>query len=251
MQRFLLLLAILCSWGTAHAERYAFKESVRQQHALAADGTVSVRNVNGNVQIEAWDRAEVVLEAEKSAATEEELRAIQLRVRPQADRFEVEVKLPKRAGWFRGNIRAQVHLTLRVPAGVRVDDVETVNSSVTITGVQGAVRASTVNGRMIARDLAGDARLSTVNGGVEAQFSALTTGQHVELSSVNGGITIEVPEQAGANLSASVVNGGIDSDLPLEVTGRVSRRNLKGTLNGGGARLEASTVNGGIRIRAR
>jgi DUF4097 and DUF4098 domain-containing protein YvlB len=67
---------------------------------------------------------------------------------------------------------------------------------------------------------------------------------------VNGSITLELPEGAGAEVSASNVNGGIETDFPITVrrVGFVGHR-LRGTIGDGGPRLELSTVNGSIRIR--
>ena len=73
------------------------------------------------------------------------------------------------------------------------------------------------------------------------------------LETVNGGISLEVPSNLSADLSAHVTNGGIHVDdvLKFEAVGQQTRRSVEGKLNGGGRRLEASTTNGGIRIHAK
>jgi DUF4097 and DUF4098 domain-containing protein YvlB len=45
------------------------------------------------------------------------------------------------------------------------------------------------------------------------------------------------------------VNGEITSDFPITVQGRVSPRELKGTIGKGGRKLELETVNGDITLK--
>jgi len=72
----------------------------------------------------------------------------------------------------------------------------------------------------------------------------------LDFSTVNGSITLELPEDAGAEVTAKSVNGGIETDFPILVqrAGFVGR-SLHGTIGRGGPRLELSTVNGSIRLR--
>ena len=76
-------------------------------------------------------------------------------------------------------------------------------------------------------------------------------GDDLEYETVNGGITIEMPEQVNADVAFRTVNGSIESDFPLTVQGRISRRRVDATLGSGGRKLSAKTVNGSIRLRSR
>jgi DUF4097 and DUF4098 domain-containing protein YvlB len=69
------------------------------------------------------------------------------------------------------------------------------------------------------------------------------------LEASSGGITVELPPDASFELDASTNSGGIDSERPLTVTGRMSRRTLRGTVGTGGPRLEVETSSGSIVIR--
>ena len=247
-----LLTLSLAAAVSTYADSYSFKESFAATHPLRPGGVLSLANVNGDVEIRTWDRAEIRIEGEKSARTDEELKLIQLTIEPSPERVAIEVKLPKRPGsWFGGSeIRAAVHFTITVPADARLDEIKTVNGGVAIDGVRGSIRASSVNGHVKAAGLMGDARLVTTNGGIDARAVSLPTGSKLELRSVNGGVTLELPKAIAATLNASSVNGGVDCDFPITISGRAKSRNLRGTIGGGGADLKVTTVNGGIRIRA-
>ncbi len=76
-------------------------------------------------------------------------------------------------------------------------------------------------------------------------------GDRISLSTTNGGVTLNVPETAKADVVATWTNGGMSvNGLNLDVSER-SRRRFEGKLNGGGTPIELHTTNGGIRLRAR
>ncbi len=141
----------------------------------------------------------------------------------------------------------QVDFTVRVPAGVRFE-AHTVNGDVDADGIRADVKAATVNGSVDIRTT-GFAEASTVNGNITCRLGRSSFESAVEFETVNGSITIEMPDGLNADFSASTVNGSIDSDFPILVTGKVSRRSLRGAIGSGGPELRLSTVNGSIRLR--
>ena len=69
------------------------------------------------------------------------------------------------------------------------------------------------------------------------------------LEASSGGITVELPPEASFELDARTGSGSIDTERPLTVTGRVSRKSLRGSVGSGGPRLEVETSSGSIVIR--
>ena len=143
----------------------------------------------------------------------------------------------------------RVDFTVRVPARVRFHG-HTVNGAMEVEGLQGDVRASTVNGDVDIRT-AGLAEANTVNGSIIAVLGTSRLRDAVEFETVNGSITLEIPDGLDADFRASTVNGTIDSDFAILVSGKVNPRSLRGTIGDGGPELRVSTVNGSIRIRQR
>jgi DUF4097 and DUF4098 domain-containing protein YvlB len=68
-------------------------------------------------------------------------------------------------------------------------------------------------------------------------------------TTVNGGITLDLPASLATEVRASTVNGDIQSDFPLTVTGRLGPRRVTGTIGAGGRELALRTVNGNIKLR--
>jgi len=95
----------------------------------------------------------------------------------------------------------------------------------------------------------GDA--STVNGSIHGAMGSTDWSNALKFTTVNGGISLDLPSDASTDLNAKTVNGDISSDFPITVQGRVNRRQLTGTIGGGGRSLELETVNGSVQLRKR
>ncbi len=250
---FLALCALAATASLARAESYTFKESFTRSAPFNANGELSLENINGAVEISTWDKNEILIEGEKSAKTDEELKAIELTIETSPTAATVKTHLPKRSGsWFTdNNIRASVHFKLTVPVNTVITRLNTVNASIILTGLAGPVRASTVNGRITATALRGDAKLNTVNGSIQAAFAKLAASQQLSFDTVNGSIHVSLPPGAGAEVRASVVNGHVDCDFPITLAGgRIKGSSLKGTIGDGRATLKAESVNGSIHFVA-
>lgn len=221
-------------------------EKFAQTYALDANGSIHLENVNGSVEIVAWDKNEVSLEAEKSARDQEGLNRMQLRIDSTNRRLTVKTELEKK--WkFWENMNAQVHYKLMVPAGVSLDKIEVVNSSITVTGVKGEVRLEAVNGGIEADGLVGNGSFETVNGSVRATYIALPANGSISLETVNGTCKLIVPKDAAFDLDTDTVNGRVSCDFPITLQNS-GKRELRGPVNGGGTRVSLESVNGSLSV---
>jgi DUF4097 and DUF4098 domain-containing protein YvlB len=118
-----------------------------------------------------------------------------------------------------------VEIQQTAPGGV---EVETGSGSIELNGVRGALRARTGSGRI------------TVDG--------VPTGDW-ELRASSGSINLRLNEDVGFELRARTSSGSIESDHPVTVTGKLSKRELRGQVRGGGPLLEVHTSSGSIRIQ--
>jgi len=245
----LLIAAALLGALSAQAKDLPFKEPFSQTHAFDANGALRLENVNGQVEVRAWDRNEILIEGEKSAATEEALKHIELEINVSNEKADIRVHLPKRSGFWasKGANSGVVTFRISVPATAQIAKIDSVNGNILLEGLRGSVTAATVNGRITSHSLAGDVRLNSVNGTISAQFGQVAKGQSVSLDTVNGGVVVEVPKDAGFSVHCSVVNGRINCGVPITLQG-TGRHDLNGTIGDGRASLRAATVNGHIRI---
>ena len=85
---------------------------------------------------------------------------------------------------------------------------------------------------------------------VKLDFSKLGDAG-VSCETTTGTISVTVPRDAKARISARVTNGAINtSDLQLAVTEQ-SRRRLDASIGGGGPSIRLETTNGAISINGR
>lgn len=193
---------------------------------LAPGSVLKVKNINGFVKLEAWDKAEVQFTGDfKPSSQDEQVKVV---LEASAKGLEIRGEYPKHheGGSYRGPV---CQMTLKVPRKV-LPTVESVNGEVTLEGTQGAATLSTVNGAIHAKRLDEALKAETVNGSITLEQ---TLGP-VELKTVNGAIKGSGLDGGGKGIEASTVNGSIH----LQISG------IKG-------RLKASTVNGGISFSAK
>lgn len=227
----------------------AYAEVTQEFHRtlpLAADGRVSLSNINGDVEITGWAQNEVQIDAVKSARDQQRLDNIRIDVSNNgSSSVEIETKYPEH---LFHNDPGSVHYTLHVPQNARLDEIKLVNGSLNVEKLNGEVHADLVNGKLRASDLSGEANLATVNGSIEANYASLNNVREIKLKSVNGRVELLLPQAPNADVEASVVNGSISTDFPLTVKGRFLGKSMSGMLGSGGMHIELSNVNGSIHL---
>jgi DUF4097 and DUF4098 domain-containing protein YvlB len=222
-----------------------FRDEFHKIYPVAANVQLSLSNINGSVQITAWDRNEVQLDAVKTANTQEKLNEAEIRVNASESSIRVETHYPEHRT---NNNPASIEYQLHVPRTARLNKIDLVNGKLEIEGVRGDVRGASVNGSVTGRGLTGDVELSTVNGSISSELLDMSSAHRVKLSSVNGHVEIAMPKDANAHLSANTVSGSISSDFSLPIHKGWVGSDLDTTLGSGATRVELSNVNGSIKI---
>lgn len=153
-----------------------------------------------------------------------------------------------RVGSANGGLEAKTgsgSITARGVAGPITANAGSGSVDVEQTGA-GDVEIDTGSGRVEVRGVQGGLRVSTGSGSIRAQ-GEVASDWHLEAAS--GSVTVELTSDAGFELMARTHSGHIDSEIPITVSGRISKKELTGTVRGGGPRLEIDTSSGSIRIR--
>ena len=254
-----LLLAVSCVLAGEE-----FKQDFSKTLPLKAGERFSLENVNGGVTIATWKEDKVDIKAVKTARrNKEDLDKVEIRVEEAAGSVSVKAIWPK----FPRRANVNVEFTVMVPEGVDLDDVETVNGGVEVTGRYGRLEVGTTNGSVTVKDASGELRAGTTNGGIhvsrfEGRIDADTTNGNVKLEGVafkdslsaettNGSITLAVasPESLNADLRAGTTNGSITVDFPVTLQNLTqSRRRVEGRIGQGGATISLHTTNGSIKL---
>lgn len=162
----------------------------------------------------------------------------------------------------------------------------TASGNVTATGVKNGANLSTTSGNVEVDDIVGDVKLHTVSGSVIANnvkgsVAADTTSGSIVLTNItdadeidanvmsgkvkyegdldsngyyhlqthSGRVEFIVPSGAAFDLDARTFSGSINSDFDITVRGKIDKKSLRGSVNGGGAEVELKAFSGNIYIK--
>lgn len=254
--RSLLIAALLSATTAALGAAQDFN-----WHGRIAQGKrLEVKGVNGDVRAVLSSGAEAVVNAAKHSRRSDpddvEIKVVEsdegitiCAVYPTPPRARRENSCEPGDRWHSSteDNDVVVDFEVQVPAGV-VFNGQTVNGEMSAEGLKADVKASTVNGS-VRVTTTGLAEASTVNGSVYVEMGRADWSDELEFTTVNGKITLIMPDKLDTEVRASTVNGEIESDYPLMISGKFGPRRVRGTIGAGGRTLNLSTVNGEIRLR--
>ncbi len=244
-------------------------------------GDLHLKTGDGSVRIEAGDASEI-----EARVTTEGWRiapgGLTITESQTGDRVDIEVRQPNTIGFRTGH--RSILVSLRVPKEADLE-VQTGDGNIDVQPVSGHLKLSTGDGNIIANGLGGEIRLHTGdgsiavtalsgrlqadtgdgemnvhgrfdvldlrtgNGGIEA---SVEPGSKVEaqwsLRSGDGGITLRLPQDLGADLDAHTGDGSIVLEKPVTLTGSIRENTVRGKLGPGGLPLKIHTGNGPIRL---
>lgn len=207
----IIRLALIGSLGIAPA----FADDVNEIMDAEFDGTVTVSNVAGSVEVQGWSRSQVEVTGELGSRVEE------LIFERDGDEILIKVKVPRNSN---GGISSD--LSISVPSGSSLQ-VHTVSADITVSDVEG------------------EQELESVSGDVETEAH----GSDIELGSVSGDVEVQGDKQT-IRARLNTVSGDIESD---SLAGEINAESVSGdvsAINGSFERAALNTVNGDIVYRA-
>jgi DUF4097 and DUF4098 domain-containing protein YvlB len=263
---------------------------VREEKRFTTAGTpvLRVATFDGSIQIQSWDRAEVLVEIEKRGPTKESLEALEVKTDQNGDTIEVEVRHPRREtfqgfGFHRtASARLVVSVPHRTDIRARSGDgsirIERVNGRIELHTGDGAIRATDVTGDMTmntgdgsvtVEGAEGRLDLDTGDGGVNVSGKLTMLKAHTgdgsivfraqpgtsmsedwDITTGDGGVSLFLPADFNAELDAHTGDGGIRNDLHINASGgEVSRHTVRGVIGSGGKRMRIRTGDGSISLR--
>jgi hypothetical protein len=279
------LAALVAAPTIAAAQEYRGDLVYHQNFDVAAGGRLDVRVADADVRIlPGGDRGVEVttfLSASDSAWGRERYDEMAFEAHQSGTTVVVSAREPRhrnhgwsRRSWFR--VLTEIRVPLRFDVAVNTGDgdvsvgtltgsldVRTSDGDIDLADVQGpavalhtsdgdiitgALRTTTVvletsDGDIDVGSAGGDVRVRTSDGDVDI---ALAGAGPVTITTGDGDVRVSVPP----GFAASVDLTGEDVDLaaPIQVTGRLSRGQIRGTLHGGGPEIRVRTGDGSVSL---
>jgi DUF4097 and DUF4098 domain-containing protein YvlB len=215
---------------------------VRENTIAASVLTVDGRQ-NGGISIKGADRSDILVRAmvQSQGESDAEARTTGAQVIVHSSGGAVRADGPTEKSW-------SVSYEIFIPRHTDLT-LHTKNGGVSISGVQSSIEFHAVNGGISLKDVGGNVRGDTVNGGVSVHLANGTwTGQGLDVTTNNGGVSMNVPDQFSALLDVATVNGGMSVHLPNAPQIGRGQNHFSLTLGGGGPLIRVRTHNGGVSI---
>lgn len=261
------------SGGYTSRERLHFKVDGRP--------VVDLSTFDGAIEVQSWDKAEVLIDVESRASSKDLLQSIEVDGKSQDSHVVVKVTAEERPGWdlSSGGVSRSARLVATVPTDSEVR-VRSGDGSVRIERVRGLIEARTDDGRIVIREVGGEVVADTGDGSVQIEDldgrctvktqdgSVLVTGRlrgAVKAVSGDGSVTVRAAEGSAIDSTWNIEtgDGGVVLGLPDQVDARLDVETNDGriTLNGmpdlpiekdgDGRRLQAVLGNGQGSLRVR
>lgn len=286
---FALGLGLLSTGCTVTVDSHS--EIVREERRYSVDGRADLRvsTFDGSIEIQAWDKPDVVVEIEKRGPSKESIESLQVAASQKGRIIELEVKRPKSESFSGIGLHrsAVASLIVRVPAGTDVR-AQSGDGSIRISRVNGRIDLRTEDGSIRASDVTGELSLDSGDGsitvdGAEGRLDLDTSDGSVnvtgrlsvirlhtgdgsivyraqpgtsmsepwEITTGDGSVSLYLPPDFSAELDVHTGDGSIRNDLNVEAAGEErERRTLRGRLGSGGKLLRIRSGDGTIRLRA-
>ncbi len=238
---FTLLLSV-----SAYAD---VRDEIVKSYNVSERAEFRLENINGEVEINGWDKNEIKITATITADNQEARDRITIDFKENGRGVSVETHYKKSSSW-KNNNSGSVDYLVMVPQQAKLAAIELVNGSLSIENVSGEMKIDLVNGSIVAKGLMNDSDINSVNGSIEVSYQGISENlKDISIDTVNGRIELNVPAEINANVDIETMHGSIRNDFGLSADKNMfSGRNLHGTIGSGDIRISIESVNGGIRL---
>ena len=218
-------------------------ETVDRTLSLGPGGTIRLKTFSGRVNITGGG-SQVVIKAVRRA-TRERLDDIKLEITQTGNTIEIDAN--HRLSERRNDNVVETDFDIQVPTQVKLD-LRTFSAPVTVGNVSGDLVVEGFSSEVRLTDVGGPIRVKTFSGQVTVQAQSWNDGDDLNVETFSGDVAVRLPGSARGELTFDSFSGRFNSDLPVTVSSS-SKRNFRGSLNGGGTTdLRLKTFSGDVNI---
>ena len=240
----------------------AAAQDFQKSYRLGAGGSISIRNVSGDVIVKGYDGDSVLVNGFKEGTDRDK---VEIEDRSGANNVEIGVRYQRDC-----NCNASVRFEVQVPRSTRYDFdkistasgnitmnsvtgdllVHTASGDVTISDVNGRINAATASGEMRVRNVTGTVTARSASGDVDVEIARLEGTGNMEFASASGDVNVRMPSNLDGNVELSSATGSLRTDFPLQVETREygPGERARGRLGSGSRSLRISSASGNVSL---
>jgi hypothetical protein len=228
------IASALCLAVAACAARADTTPIETTRHTLRFAGAgprvLEVRTIEGRIDIEGYDGADVDMTVSKSiraktaADVQRAQREVVLEIADNASTLRAigryaygttcgEESHQQNREWPHYEVRFD--FKIRVPRNTRIVLCTINEGTVTVKGMRADFVVRSVNGPVSLTEMAGSGEATTVNGSVTASFVTAPRGDSL-FRTINGDIVLEMPDAFAADLDLKTFSGGLYTDFDAQ-----------------------------------
>jgi uncharacterized protein YaiE (UPF0345 family) len=169
----------------------------------------------GDIRIHGTDAAEITVSTELPQESAQP-RADGLRVLSESASYSLTEKdnvVTLDAGQEFNFGRHDSSFDISVPRATNIVIKSSLGGEIVVGQVTGDIEIKSLNGEVLLEDVTGGALVETMNGEISARVQTLREGKPISFTSMNGEISLQVPEDAKANVRLRTQNGAILTDF--------------------------------------
>ena len=234
-------------------------KTINKEFTVANGGLLKIATDVGAIDIETHAKETVLVEVEITGKNEDDM---EVSFKNNGDDVTIKGDFD-RSGFSFGNNHIRVTYKVTLPQTYNVD-LNTSGGSIEIEDLEGEVDAYTSGGSISLEDIQGNVDIKTSGGSLDldnitGKIDAHTSGGSIELKlatkptkdskvkTSGGSITAYLVKNVAVNLSAKTSGGRVSSEFTVD--GKITKRSIEGTINGGGPELVLKTSGGSVRIK--
>jgi Putative adhesin len=261
MKQFQTRLAIFSALVCLLLSLNAAAQEFRKSYEIGQGGSISVRNVSGDVTVTGYEGSAVLVLGFKEGRDRDR---VWVEDNSAGNNVDVRARYPENC-----DCNASIRFEVKVPrASYKFDQISSTSGDVEVTGVSGdllakstsgAVTVRGVTGAVNAKSTSGNVHVGEINGtvsgkstsgNVEVEIMQLSGAGDMEFASTSGNVRVKLPANLDADVRMSTMSGGLKTDFPLtiEEPERGPGRRAAGRVGGGSRNLRLSSTSGSVSL---
>lgn len=224
--------------------RLASAQDFQKTYDLPPEGEILIDSYLGNVKVAGYSGRGVVIKAYKKGADRDSIQIVDMSF---GNRVQLMTRYPQP---YTGT--STVDFEVQVPNSTKYNfsRLASFGGSVTISDVEGQLRAESFKGSVALKDVRGVVSARSISGDLNVELDRGRGPGVMMLSSVSGNIDVSAPADLQARINMSSTSGTLRTDFPIEVQEHRygPGRSAWGILGSGKQVLRMSSVSGRVSL---